>query len=378
MTPAGAIVPPPLRALYGLFALALASSWLVTAALPAHAQTINWGVHSPGPDHIVREPFTLAGFAEAVQDPDAVRARIRRPDDQVELRNLRLAGEPEVDGVTRRSIWTTAVGADSLPLNGTYVLEVQVVNGMYPEGSPWQGHQVIVDRPPVAELETLRVTDGNARTVEVSWLRSDAQDFLRYVLQRAHGDGSFADVHTAGTPDATTHVDTVPEHGDYRYRIKTVRRGADGGEREAVSDAASVAVKPSGRPPGADQPPTTPEAGDQGSGTAASPRTPPSGRRPGGASAGASGRGRIPTRAEQERSNATFEERLDYGDDVPEWDPEAAGRDSALNDGGTLTVFDRETDPQTALVPVATGLVLTLFGLHIVRFLREDPEPAVD
>lgn len=372
MPSALALPHPVLRVLYGLLALALASSWLVAAAVPARAQAIDWGVDSPGPGHVIHESFTLAGFAEAVQEPDAVRARIRRPDEQVELRNLRLAGEPEVRGVTRRSLWTTEVGVDSLPLNGTYLLEVQVVSPAYPDGSPWQGHQVIVDRPPVAELETLRVTDGAAGTVEVSWVRSDAQDFLRYVLQRAHGDGPFADVHTAVTADATAHVDTVPEPGDYRYRIKTVRRSADGGEREAVSRAGSVTVK-AGRTESGEQPDTA--GADQRAGGAAAPPSAPSGRR-GGSSTGSSGRARIPSQAAQERSNSTFEEQLDYGAELPEWDPE--GRESALNDGGTLTVFDRETDTETALVPVAGGLVLTLFGLHIVRFLREDPGPAVD
>lgn len=374
MAPAVARPHPLLRVPYGLLALALACSWLVSAALPAQAQTLNWGVDSPGPNHIIHGSFTFAGFVEAVREPDAVRGRIRRPDGQVELRNLRLHGEPQ-GNVTRRSIWTTAVDTDSLTVNGTYALEVQVVNDVYPDGSPWQGHEIIVDRPPVAELESVRVTDRNARTVEVSWLRSDAEDFIRYVLQRAQGDGPFADVHTAVTPDATTHVDTVPEDGEYRYRVKTVRRGADGGEVEAVSDAGSVAVK--GRPQRDENP--TPGADNERSGRVAPPPPAPSTRRSGGGrSAGSSGRVRVPSQADQERSNATFEERLDYGEDLPEWDPEAAGRESALNEGGTLTVFDRETDTQSALVPVAGGLVLTLFGLHIVRFLREDPGPAAD
>lgn len=382
MTPAVAALPhPALRVLHGLLALAIASAWLVAAALPASAQAIDWGVESPGPNHVIHGPFTLKGFAESVQDPDAVRARIRRPDDQVQLRNLRLAGEPEVQGVTRRSIWTTEVDGDALPLNGTYTLEVQVVSAGHPDGSPWQGHQVIVDRPPVAELAALRVADGDARTVEVSWVRSDAQDFIRYVLQRAHGDGAFADVHTAVVADATTHVDTVPEHGDYRYRIKTVRRGGDGGEREAVSGHGKVTVKPGppGRLESGQEPDTTPGA-EQSPGSAAAPPSAPSTRRSGGSSGGSSGRARIPSRAAQERANSTFEEQLDYGVELPDWDSEAAGqeRESALNDAGTLTVFEQETDTQTALVPVAGGLVLTLFGLHIVRFLREDPGPAVD
>lgn len=382
MTSAVVLPRPMLRALYSLLALALACSWLVAGGLPASAQAINWGVDSPGPNHIIHDSFTLAGFAEAVQDPDAVRARIRRPDEQVELRNLRLVGEPEMQGVTRRSIWTTAVDVSSLPLNGTYVLEVQVVSSAHPEGSPWQGHQVIVDRPPVAELETLRVTDRDARTVEVSWVRSDAQDFLRYVLQRAQGDGAFADVHTAVVSDATTHVDTVPEDGDYRYRIKSVRRGADGGEREAVSGAGKVTVKAgrAARPESGEEPDTTPGADQRTGGTAAPPSASLGRRSTGGGSAGSSRRSRVPSQAAQERSNATFEGQLDYGVEVPDWDPEAAGqeRESALNEGGTLTVFDRETDTETALVPVAGGLVLTLFGLHIVRFLREDPGLAAD
>jgi len=383
MTTAAALPHPLLRVLHGLLALglALAATWLVGTPSPAGAQAVtNWGVESPGPGQVVAGAFTLTGFVEALQDHrvDAVRSRLRRGDQPVgPVRNLQRTGDAPVGPGMRRSTWTTSVDTASLA-NGTYVVEVSVVSALHPEGSPWQGHQIIIDAPPVAQLETARVTDGDARTVEVRWVRSSAPDLIRYVVQRASGGGEFADVHTATSADATTHVDTTPEHGAYRYRVKVVRSGADGGEREAVSEPHSVDVKPgaSGRPEGdgepsgplgsRDQDPDGDAAapGPRRSGTSA-PRL-STGSRPG-------GRARSPNVAAPGNPNSTFEEHLDYGvSPPPVWDSE----DLAQGDEGTLTVFDREMSAQNALVPVAGGLVLTLFGLHIVRFLRENPDQA--
>lgn len=388
MTTAGALAHPLLRVLYGLLALglALAATWLVGAPAPAKAQAVaNWGVESPGPGQVVAGPFTITGFVEALQEHrvDAVRSRLRRGDQPVgPVRNLQRDGDAPAGPGMRRSTWKTSMDIDSLP-NGTYAVEVSFVSSLYPDGSPWQGHQIIVDAPPVAKLETARVTDGDARTVEVRWVRSSAPDLIRYVVQRASGGGEFTDVHTATSADATTHVDTTPEHGEYRYRIKVVRSGADGGEREAVSEPRTVDVKPgaSGRPEGDGEPsgplgsrgeaPDSDAApGPRRSGTSA-PRLSSGGGS--GRTGGSGGRAQSPNVAAPDNPNSTFEEHLDYGVPPPQWDSD----ELAQGDAGTLTVFDREVSPQNALVPVAGGLVLTLFGLHIVRFLREDPDHTV-
>lgn len=385
------------RVLYALCALALASGWLVTAALPAQA-ALAWGVDSPGANQSVSDSVTITAFVESFQEEsvDAVRARFRRGEQPVgEVRNMQHQGDTadaRRPGV-RRSTWTTQANVGSLP-NGRYVVEVSVVDRLYPEGSAWQGHEIVIDSPPTARLETVRVADPAKREVEVRWLRSSAPDHLRYVLQRADGDGAFSDVRTFPTVDATSYVDTVPEYGEYRYRVTSVRQAADGGEREAVSEARSVSVQPdsSGRPEDDDgeldgplgeraDNPDGPAAPPSESGQPTTPRlssNPSSGAAGGGPSA-SNRRAQQPSVSPPNNPNSTFEQYLDYGVPLPEWEEEAApvpdeGGDavaSGVDDAGTLTVFgDQGIDRERVLVPVASGLVLTLFGLHIVRFLN--------
>lgn len=383
---------PAVRVLYGLLALALLCGWLLAAALPVGAAQ-EWGVESPGAGEVVADAIMVRAYVVTFQEQriDAVRSRLRRGDQPVgEVRNLSPRGSSQ-DAVLPGQTRSTYEGASNLRAlpNGRYVIEVSVVNAIYPEGSPWRGHEIVLDAPPIAKIETVRVADPAARTVEVRWVRSTAPDHVRYVVQRAGPGGDFADVHTATTSDAVTHVDTVPEHGEYRYRVRVVRMAADGSEREAVSEPRSVSVEPdaSGRPETGEEPegsedpspaPTDGEAtpGGSGPGTSA-PRltdSPPSG---GTNPSTTSGRSQRPNVAPPPNPNTTFEERLDYGVELPEWEAEEGVETPEVADssseGGTLTVFGgEETSTDQAVVPVAAGLVLTLFGLHIVRFLRTD------
>lgn len=383
---------PAVRVMYGLLALALLSGWLLAAALPVGAAQ-EWGVESPGAGEVVADAIMVRAYVVTFQEQriDAVRSRLRRGDQPVgEVRNLSPRGSSQdamLPGQTR-STYEGASNLSAMP-NGRYVVEVSVVNNIYPDGSPWRGHEIILDAPPTAKIETVRVADPAARTVEVRWVRSTAPDHVRYVVQRAGPGGDFADVHTATASDAVTHVDTVPEHGEYRYRVRVVRMAADGTEREAVSEPRSVSVQPdaSGRPETGEEPegseepaPTGGEAtpGGSGPGTAAPRLTNPAPS--GGANPSTtSRRSQRPNVAPPPNPNTTFEERLDYGVELPEWETEEGAEapevaDASPSDGGTLTVFGgEELSTDQAVVPVAAGLVLTLFGLHIVRFLRTDP-----
>lgn len=390
MTAATDLPHPAVRAVYGLLALAVGAGWLVAAALPAQA-ALAWGVESPGAGSVVEGSFTITAYVESFQDEsvDAVRSRFRRGDQPVgDVRNMQRQGESSDarrPGV-RRSTWTTEASVGSMP-NGRYVVEVSVVNGVYPDGSPWQGHEVVIDSPPTAHLETVRVANADRREVEVRWVRSTAPDHVRYVLQRAAG-GDFADVRTFPTSDTTSYVDTVPDYGEYRYRVKAVRMAADGSEREAVSDPRSVNVQPTsserpenedGEPDGplgnrGENPdPASPAPSDSG---ASAPRLSTSSPGGGGGGGGnTSGRANSPSVQPPANANNTFEEYLDYGVPPPEWEEAEDEDDSDVvagaEDPGTLTVFgDGGIDRERVLVPVAGGLVLTLFGLHIVRFLN--------
>lgn len=385
-TPAAALPHPALRVLYGALALALAAGWLVAAALPADAA--DWSLQSPAAGAVVTGGHidvaaSVTHFPE--EGIETVEARLRRGDSEIVRVGLGQRGAVEGTPIPgqQRSTWQGSISTRGLA-NGTYALEVLVTssNPLSPGG--WRGHQIVVDQAPIARLELVRVADADARTVELRWASSSAPDHVRYVLQRAHGAAAFVDVHTATAVGASGHIDTVPEYGEYRYRIKVVRKAADGSEREALSEQRTVEVTPTasgrpetgGEPEGSDPGEGAAELSGDGSGTTA-PRL--SGSRP---PSSTSGRSQRPNVAPPPNPNSTFRERLDYGE-LPDWvgeggerveaeDPQVAG--AAGDDGGTLTVFGGEDGGiEQMLKPVAGGLVLTLFGLHIVRFLRESP-----
>lgn len=391
MTAAAVLPRPARRVLYGLLGLALSAGWLVAAALPA-AGAQDWGVQSPGPGQVVDGAFIIEAYVVTFADQrvDQVRYQFRRDAHVVGGGILEPQGGSQtapLPGQTRTT-WQGRGDVSGLP-NGTYVVEVSVVNAMYPEGSPWRGHEFVVDVLPTASLEVVRVADAAARKVEVRWARSTAPDHVRYVVERAGPEGGFAEVRSIDTSDTTVHLDIVPEYGDYRYRVKVVRMAADGTEHEAVSEPRSISVQPdsSGRPESGGEPDgplgerTEPPAGDPAGEAAPGPATntprlsatSPSGSSPSTTSA----RSQRPNVAPPPNPNTTFEERLDYGVPLPEWegeeDPDVLADAGGSADGGTLTVFgDQDIDAGQALKPVAGGLVLTLFGLHIVRFLRTE------
>lgn len=372
---------PGARLLHAALALLLAGAWLAVGARPA-AAAVEWGVQSPGAGATVDGAFTLNAYVDSFADEAAqtVRARFRRGDQPVgEVLSLSQQGGGEATRLpgVQRTTWRTVANPGGM-LNGTYVLEVSVTNSRYPEGSPWQGHEIVVDVAPTAKLETVRVANAAERHVEVRWQRSSAPDFRRYVLQRAAGGGSFQDVATVATSDTSTHVDTVPDYGEYRYRVKVVRSNASGGEHEAVSEPRTVSVEPDAserpetgnRPPG-ERTPVTATPPEGGAAPPPRPSTPPPAS--GGQGGGATARPPRSRAAAPPGANQTFEEFLDYGElpDFTQEQPQPQVAEGAGIEDGTLQVFgDGESDPDRALVPIAAGLVFTLGGLHILRFLR--------
>lgn len=372
---------PALRALYAALALALASGWLLAGAVPAQAQALDWGVESPRPeDPPVKGALTLKAWVESVpQEGESVQARFLQDGLPVEdgrplggHHTLTRDRAPDPGPSPQRSTWTASFPADSFA-NGRYTVQVRVRSNVQPEGTEWRGHGIVLDAPPVAKMETVRVTDASARTVEVRWVRYAAPDMKGYTIQRAKGSGEFTDVHTAEAAESSF-TDTVPKDGSYKYRVTAVRAGVDG-DHTAVSETKSVKVSASssGRPEGDGEGPLAPKertdaaAGPSGGGPAAprlSTRTRGGTRR-----SGPSG----PNTARPPGDpNTAFSERLDYGVDFPtyagEGQEQAAG--GMASDGGTLQLFERGDNQQSRLKGVAAGLVFVLGGLHILRFLN--------
>lgn len=319
-------------------------------------------------------------------------------------------------------------GGKPMP-NGRYTVEAQAVSTVdsvdfgdeLHRESEWRGHQIVVDAPPPPTSASAQVTDPEAGTVKVSWTPTSVPDFRRYVVQRASAGGGFSDVHTAQDAGAVSYTDKVAGDGEYRYRVRVVRDGA-GGERASVSDPAPVSVQGSGDDEesaggdggdsggGAENPGGSEDAGGPddgggsgdagGSGGAGSP----------GATSGSADPPELSTRSEDSSTSESegdtrspqtapdpdvgsrppgdvFERNLGY--DTPEGKPpQAAEREGEEGDreggrrstprgqasepeGGRLTVLNgRDLNSEEVLVPVAAGLVLTLGGMHVRRFLN--------
>lgn len=414
-------------------ALTLASAWLVvTSAAPAHA-VAEWGVEQPASGSTVTGATHVRAFARAVkgEQVDGMRVRFRSADggSSGQTRDLSFTGLEQNAG-TERSTWARPFdplasdwhGGAVMP-NGRYVVETQAVSSVESidfgnelrRESDWRGHQITVDAPPPPTSVSAQVTDPQAGTVQVNWTASVVPDFRRYVVQRASAGGDFTDVHTTDDSAAASHTDRVDGDGEYRYRVRVVRAGAEG-ERESASEPAAVTVQdPASEggdgedPDGGDSADEEDEDGDPGdAGASGSPGSadPPqlSTRSEGPSGPDASDATREPRTAAgpgvdddfEPPSGDVFEERLDYdvaeGGRAPQAGgqaPQAAeqeqtprdGRDGEQEpmpreqasgaEGSRLTIWDgRELNSQEVLVPVATGLVLILGGLHLRRFLN--------
>lgn len=401
-------------------ALLLAGSWLLSAGAPAHAVE-RWGVDSPDPGQRIGAVTTIKATAEAnaLQSVEAVQVRLLRDGAQVgPVRGLTHSAGPRSGGT---SIWSTSLdplrswAADGRAMaNGTYTFQVRV-SWQGPRGAQqtgWSGHEAVIDADPPATTVSTRTIDTGAHSVEVSWTEVALPDFLRYVVQRASPDGSFADIATLGSSSTTTYLDAAPPPGSYRYRVQVVRDGAGGTERTSTSGERTAEVEEAGQPdptspisdeseepsepepsepdpdptPGPDPADQADEGGSPDGGASDDgtprPRRGSSGpvstsgggapRSSGAPSTGTDASAQPPAVSDME----TFEEALPYpdaeeetgGEHVPDDDElEWGALDGDPPDGGTLAVHDRELVLEQVLPPLAGGLLLFVVAGHMLR-----------
>lgn len=413
------------RAAAGLLALTLAFGWLLVSALPARAVT-EWGVEQPASGASVSEASYVRAYARSVsgEQVDGMRVRFRAEGggQSGQVRDLSFASGQQ-DAGSERSTWARPFdplasgwhGGAPMP-NGHYTVEAQAVSSVESvdfgeelhRESDWRGHRITVDAPPPATSVSAQVANAESGAVQVGWSATSVPDFRRYVVQRASAGGGFTDVHTAQDAAAVSYTDTVDGDGEYRYRVRVVRAGADG-ERASMSDPTAVSVRAApdeGQSPGGDGGDGQDTGGPDAAGSPDGPGSP-------GATSGSADSPQLSTRSESPSTSGSqgdtraprtapdpevgtdfeppsgdvFEENLDY--DVPEGQrPQAAeqegetggsegSRQSAPRgqasepEGGRLTVLNgRELNSEEVLVPVAAGLVLTLGGMHVRRFLN--------
>ena len=317
--------------------------------------------------------------------------------------------------------------------NGRYRIEVQVrssLQGVPQEPTGWQGHAIVLDVPPPATRVEVAVAAADARTFDVTWQPVSVPDFVRYEVERAAGlDGPWATVARVPAAGATELIDAVEEPGDYRYRVVVVRAGGDGGEATTASSPQAARMPAADPAPATGPSPSDPPdpAGPSGlptdgaaglPGDPSSPTPSPSaspGPGAGAAVAPTDGSGvvpglpapltsqgtaqappqtlvqapsitvspgpaqvpaRVPLTAPQGGMSPPGGDVFNPVLDLPQRPGAKVEQGSVTAHAGgvrrqVLEVFDSTTvDPRGVLVPIATGLLLTLVGLHLRRFLR--------
>jgi hypothetical protein len=377
-------------------ALLLALGWVLAAALPGEAAVVRYGFESPSDGATIEQSATVGVYVDHGPPGEADRVEVRF------VRGGAVAGSAHAlqrtdDGDTgggRRTRFAAAFdplasawhGGGVAP-NGRYLLEMRVRERYTDEQERWTpwtaGPQVTVNAPAPATQASARLADPETRAIEVTWatVGTKLPDFTRYVVQRASGGGDFTEIYVGLDASEGSFTDLAPEDGSYRYRVTVHRLAGDGGERaSAPADSAAVDTRGGSSAGDTDDPATEePEAGGGGddrlrnrSSGSISPSSGPSGSLP------SSIRPRstdTPQAAGPGPSNV-FEGTLDYGE-IPEGERTvterrlvAAGDDAYAGGGGMLNIMERELAPEQILVPIAAGLVFTLAGLHIRRFLK--------
>ncbi len=215
---------------------------------------------------------------------------------------------------------------------------------------------VAVAPPPVRSVDA--TVDDGANTVTVAWaaLGDDqlAADALGYQVERAgprqsDGSGDFVPVgRRVGVHDETRFVDHVAVAGDYRYRVRALRNGADGPVPSPADETpvAHAAMQPD---------PTT---------TATTAHKP--------ARSGVSQRSTTTRRSSPPTTADTgFEGTLDYGDQ-PVVGTSADRDTSELAGGEGQAVIHTESGGHGVglLAPVAGALVLVGWAGHLTYLNR--------
>jgi hypothetical protein len=235
--------------------------------------------------------------------------------------------------------------------------------------------QVLVRLP--APTVTNLVAAAHGHQVDVTWddMRAAAADLAGYRIERSIGGGGFNALQTVGA-DATSFTDTtLPSGGGTAtYRVIAVRPLVADAAPSNASEATFAAA------------PAGPSSGGKGTGGTGSGGTGGSGTGGGAGSAGGAGRPgisagaaiRVPRMGTPSRN--VFPPLLappaidtGFNEDLP-FDATELGGEEALADGLSLDDSDSALPGKGLAVPLAIGLVMAAWALHL-RFLARASRP---
>ena len=421
------------KALRATRVVALATAVVMRPAWPAGAEVRSTGFASPRAGDVLsdRVPIEVSVTWNG-QRPDHVDVRLvgadgaRIPDTEP-VRLTECHGScQDFSLAERQSTWSGATfdpatlapfASGGSRCNGAYGMQVR------PQGADWGGGiGVVVSIDPSAPTDvTATVTGGQ---VEVSWRGAPQPDVTGYTVQRRQDFTGSWDTVTEVGAQTTTVVDGDAPTGNTQYRVATFRGdGFDSNapvaactdaQRDLVAAASPVTVQvpePSSSPSdGGSASPGSDDSDDSGGGSSGSPNDGADGEGDGAGGEGDGGdedassgspqpspRRRAPATSVQSGSAPTvsvpdvsspsgrpapdethdgdgegFSEELDFGELQGEsrasGDDEVAGTVSLDVPGGGS---DTELALRRVLVPVAGGMIMLAFGLHLRRWTRD-------
>lgn len=404
------------RVLLGVVAGLAAVLLLPTAAVADAVVTFE----SPQPDQLVDTPIVLTLRAERrIIDPHPSEVTLRlsvdgrSPHEASEAVALDCVENCSGDASSTTSRWsgpelrpaTLAPFGDVPICNGRWWLVASATPGETFRSDPSQG-SFLVSRPS-AGAGDLAVT-VESKAVELTWGPAPETDVVGYLVER-RADGADTWQRLASLEAAARSFRDEPGAGRYEYRLAVVRPDGrvDGEPAAACSDEQadlvtwsapwSVALTTTGGSASpAGSPGTDPD--EPGDGSAAEGSTSDGGSTEGGDGEGSEGGGRGAVTSPRDRIAASrssggieapsvgdgraadrrehyfgedgpFSDRLDYaGVEALAGEEDPYAMESVP--GGVIEIFDRELDLEHVLRPVATGMVLVAFGLHLRRWVR--------
>ncbi|MGH9186318.1 MAG: hypothetical protein ACRD0U_10970 [Acidimicrobiales bacterium] len=356
-------------------AAGLAAAW--AASLPvANAQQGQWTTIGIGPPSVGSDGVSIGGGVEyggsAIYEfqIDLVRLYVVPSDD---LPEECVAGEKEhvYDASRHQGRDTEGVSLTAAPLcNGPHEVQIGGSGTRFFLGNPqptahmWEPLgtvELAIPPPPVHGLTA--ALEG--RAIALSWSPPDGYadspppDFLGYRVRRTIGDGSPETVAGGDAPlSETTFTDGgLPDQGGtVHYQVSAVRRGGDG--EPIVSPAAQS------RPI-----PVTPvNTTTTGPGAVAPPPTAPNPPRPRTAP--------LPPPVQTTQTIGSvdpLDEEVDFGEEAEPGEDEPVLPDDEFATGPVLRDLggDEPTVDRALLVPVAAGLCLLGWSLHLRYLTRQ-------
>lgn len=270
-------------------ALALLSALSLAAPALADAPSITFT--SPGGDDPVRVSDPTIAARVAMQNGGTVVRQVELSVQQLDTNRAPLTAA--VDG-NRQSRQDVAFRV-ALPFNGRYRATLKAwgadppLFGTLEDGeveSTSRSREFLVAAPPAPPRDVKAVVDEATRTVTLTWKANDEGDLIGYIVQRAAGDGPFADVGTVTKTDRPTYRDsgTAEAGGVYRYQVVAVRSDGVTKDKGISSDPSAVTPEATANVPGPPAPPSgtpgttvvasTPGSSTPGTTTAAASKNP--------------------------------------------------------------------------------------------------------